>query len=248
MRGRLRYLVPNLFTAASAALGLFSMGLAVEREFELAAWFILWCVLLDKADGTAARLLNASSRFGTEFDSMADLIAFGLAPAMLVYTAGVSAWGIELGSVEGFLLVASCALFSLLAAVRLAHFNVVEHPPGERTFRGMPTTFCGIIVPSCILVLHAHGFGAELARYFPALMLLLGLAMVSPLPVPKVVPRKNKAFNIFQLANAVAVYVFGVLMIFPEYYLALAGLWIGVGTTYELFRPADPGGAEARST
>jgi CDP-diacylglycerol--serine O-phosphatidyltransferase len=72
-----RHLVPNLVTGASAALGLASIGLAMEVELYWSAWCILWCVLLDKADGTAARLLKGSSDFGKEFDSMADLIAFG---------------------------------------------------------------------------------------------------------------------------------------------------------------------------
>ena len=89
MNGAWRTLVPNLFTATSAVFGMVSMWMSVEGNFEWAAWFIFWCVLLDKADGTAARLLKGSSRFGMEFDSMADLVSFGLAPAVMVFAAGI---------------------------------------------------------------------------------------------------------------------------------------------------------------
>ena len=73
-------------------------------------------------------------------------------------------------------------------------------------------------------------------QYFPAVLLLLGLGMVSNLPLPKMLPRKSKAFNIFQISNIVFAYVAGFGMIFPEYLLGLAVAYILVGTTHGLLR------------
>jgi len=88
----LRYTIPNSFTAASLLLGIASIvttQLGGREYLELAGWMIVWCGLLDTMDGVAARILKATSSFGAEFDSMADLIAFGVAPAILVLNAGV---------------------------------------------------------------------------------------------------------------------------------------------------------------
>jgi len=78
---QLRYLIPNGFTASSMALGITSAYLSAHDQFTLAAWMITWGVLLDKLDGSAARLFNASSDFGVQFDSFADFVIFGIAPA-----------------------------------------------------------------------------------------------------------------------------------------------------------------------
>ena len=87
MNNVLRYTIPNSFTAASLLLGIASIvttQLGGREYLELAGWMIVWCGLLDTMDGVAARVLKATSSFGAEFDSMADLVAFGVAPAILV--------------------------------------------------------------------------------------------------------------------------------------------------------------------
>ena len=78
---RLRYTIPNSFTSLSLLLGIASIVTSQIGELELAAWIIVWCGLLDVLDGLSARLLKATSDFGAEFDSMADLVSFGVAPA-----------------------------------------------------------------------------------------------------------------------------------------------------------------------
>src|SRR5688500_2927318 len=118
--------------------GLASVANAVSGEPVLAAWLITWAVLTDKLDGTMARLFGASSRFGTEFDSFADFVAFGIAPATLFY--------VEVGALADWqgpkhhLLAACCALFVLAAAVRLARFNITQPPGADTYFYGLPTT------------------------------------------------------------------------------------------------------------
>ena len=91
----LRYTIPNGFTAFSLLLGITSIVTTQLGDLELAAWMIVWCGLLDTMDGVAARILKATSSFGAEFDSMADLVAFGVAPAILVLHAGMQMAGID---------------------------------------------------------------------------------------------------------------------------------------------------------
>ncbi len=79
------YVLPNLFTAASIFTGFVSMAAAINGEFEKAAWLIFLALIFDGLDGRVARLTNTCSRFGVEFDSLADIVSFGVAPALLIY-------------------------------------------------------------------------------------------------------------------------------------------------------------------
>lgn len=231
-----RFLIPNLFTASGAALGLASILLALEVSLYWASWCILWSVLLDKADGTAARLLNASSAFGTQFDSMADLIAFGLAPALLVYSAGRHAWNLSYGHPYWWVLLVGCSLYAICAAIRLARFNITSTSNGQRYFIGVPTTLCGAMVGAAILVAIKYQLPVYMMRNLPVFVGLMGIGMVSKLPVPKLLPRRNKALNSLQLANVVAIYLCGFTMKLPEYVLGLAILYLLGGSIYGLFR------------
>jgi CDP-diacylglycerol--serine O-phosphatidyltransferase len=236
-----RYLVPNGFTGVSAVLGLISLVLAIEGKLYWSAWCILWCALLDKADGTAARLLKASSEFGTEFDSMADLVAFGLAPAFLIYSAGRQAWGIDLDTPLWWVLIIGCLLHALGAAIRLARFNVAGLVRRKRYFTGIPSPLSGALVASAFLVGLKYGLPSSLLHTLPIVLCLLGVGMVSKLPVPKLIPRKNRVFNGFQIANIIAIYLCGIFMKFPEYVLSLAILYLVGGTVYGLIKEPPAG-------
>ena len=109
-----KYLVPNAFTALSMILGMAAVVLAASGDSDLAAWLILWGVLLDKLDGGAARMLGASSEFGAEMDSFADFATFGVAPAALIFfslTGGVIDQPGE-GTIAG-----ACAVYTLAVAI-----------------------------------------------------------------------------------------------------------------------------------
>jgi CDP-diacylglycerol--serine O-phosphatidyltransferase len=232
-----RFLVPNAFTAANLGLALTSIGLSLEGHLNLAAWLIIWSALLDKADGAAARLLKASSDFGVQFDSLADLIAFGLAPAVLIYAFGRRAWGVAGGSPLWWVLVACCGLYALLAAVRLARFNVsAVARPGRTWFTGIPSTLCGGIVASLALIADRHGLPLEVVRLFPLVLVLLALGMVSSLPLPKLVRRKNRVINVIQWSNVLVAYGCGFAMVLPEYLLFISGVYVLVGVAYGLLR------------
>ena len=111
--GRLRYSIPNSFTALSLLLGLGSIVSAQLGDLEFAAWLIVWCGLLDTMDGLAARLLKATSDFGAEFDSMADLVSFGVAPGVLVFNAGLELGNVQVDSGQFWVLTLACGVFVL---------------------------------------------------------------------------------------------------------------------------------------
>jgi len=89
-------------------------------ELEFAAWLIVWCGLLDTMDGVAARVLKATSSFGAEFDSMADLVSFGVAPAILIFNLGLQYGGVELETGQSWVLLIACGVFVLAGAIRFA--------------------------------------------------------------------------------------------------------------------------------
>ncbi len=240
---QLRFVVPNLFTALSALLSFGSIVLSLEGNFGLAAWLILWCVLLDKLDGAAARWLRASSAFGEEFDSMADLVAFGMAPAILVFCVGSNLLGLSPLDRIWWMLSLACAFYFLMTAVRLARFNAVEHVPGERSFVGIPTTLSGAIIATTFLVALKYQVPGPWLSAFLGLMPVLGLGMVSRLPVPKIGKRENRAMNGFQIINVVGVYLCGIAMIVPEYLMAVALVYLLVGTTHGLVQRTASQGA-----
>lgn len=230
--GILRYTIPNGFTAVSLLLGLASIVTMQVGDLELAAWMIVWCGLLDTFDGVAARLLKATSSFGAEFDSMADLVAFGVAPAMLVFNAGLQIAGVELDSGQFWVLLTACGVFVLAGAMRLARFNLTSEVPHGGWFTGVPITAAGGgLVSSMIIVLLRHEDVAgvlPLHLYFPILMFVLGILMVSRVRFPKAVVRESMIINVFQVVNIVAIVYCGIFRVFPEYLFGI-GVFLLIG-------------------
>jgi CDP-diacylglycerol---serine O-phosphatidyltransferase len=222
----LKYFVPNGFTAASLLVGLGSIVMSAEGNFELAAWMILWGTLLDKADGTAARLMKATSQFGVEFDSFADFVAFGIAPAALIYfrltTTGVWSGG------HRYLVMVAAGIYALALAIRLARFNVTTGGD-ETVFTGVPGTLMGAVVGSGYLTWAAHDGSEALLAYSPVMLLVCAALMVSNVRLPKLKMRRSKAVNLFQMANVAIAYVLGPLMLFPEYLFGQAVTYLTVG-------------------
>lgn len=222
---RLRYTVPNSFTALSLLLGVGSIVTTQLGALELAAWIIVWCALLDVMDGLSARLLKATSDFGAEFDSMADLVSFGVAPAVLVLNAGMQIGGVEYRSGQFWVLLVAISMFALAGAMRLARFNLTSDQPTRGWFAGVPITAAGGgMVPAVVLVLIHHPDVAALLPlhlYLPVLMFVLALLMISRLRFPKAVKRDNLFINIFQASVIVVVYYCGITRTWPEFLLII---------------------------
>ena len=229
MNSRLRYTIPNSFTALSLLLGVSSIITTQLGELELAAWIIIWCALLDVLDGVAARLLKATSDFGAEFDSMADLVSFGVAPAVLMLNAGIQIGGVEYASGQFWVLLVAVAIFVLAGAMRLARFNLASGGSGSGWFTGVPITAAGGgMVSSVVLVLIHHPevtMSLPLHLYLPVLMFVLSLLMISRLRFPKAKVRESLPMNIFQAVVISGVYYCGITRSYPEYLLGL-GIFI----------------------
>ena len=167
------YLLPNLITSLSMFMGFLSMVWAVQSRFEEAGLAIVLSALLDGMDGKVARLTHTASEFGVQYDSLADLIAFGLAPAFLL-------WQWQLESLGRFGVVVAF-LFAACGALRLARFNISTAVTGKRFFIGLPIPAAG-----CTVVAFLYFAGILPEFFLPALpyvsiviALGLGVLMVS---------------------------------------------------------------------
>src|SRR5215213_2131757 len=158
------YLLPSLLTMGNMFCGYACVVYAMRGEYETAAPFIGFAVILDMLDGRIARLTGTTSEFGVEFDSMADIISFGMAPAILSFQWGLSALG-RLGWAAGFLFVAA-------AAMRLARFNIQSATGGDkRYFVGMPSPAAAAIPAATVF---AYPWGLyDYREALPALAMVL---------------------------------------------------------------------------
>jgi CDP-diacylglycerol--serine O-phosphatidyltransferase len=164
-----KHIIPNMVTSGNLLCGMFSLMLAFNGRFVPAAWMVFFAVVFDGLDGKMARILGGGSQFGLEYDSLADLVSFGAAPAMLMYAASLKSFGGILGA------IVAC-FFALCVALRLARFNVV-HVPGP--FQGLPSPAGGLFVASFAMA----GFSLDASPVIMAAVLVLaGLLMVSSVP------------------------------------------------------------------
>lgn len=174
---KLNYILPNLFTAASAFVGMVSIIAAYQGSFVKAALLIFLSLILDGLDGRVARLTNSTSKFGMEFDSLADIVAFGVAPAMLFYFS----FGYEFGRI-GVLVV---ALYVVFGAIRLARFNVMSPASEPSVFIGVPIPTAAVFVTMWILIfLNYYEFVQDYAFVLLFIVLLSSVLMVSNIRYP----------------------------------------------------------------
>jgi CDP-diacylglycerol--serine O-phosphatidyltransferase len=143
------YLLPSLFTTGNLICGFFSLISTFNGQFLQAAVFIIIAHLLDGVDGSVARLTRATSQFGVEFDSLADLVSFGVAPATLVYFWALAPW-----QTWGWL--AAC-LYVVCGALRLARFNVQMRTVEKTHFVGLPIPAAAEMIAATVLMYYFLG-------------------------------------------------------------------------------------------
>ena len=166
-RANLLYILPNLFTASSIFVGVISIVEASKGHFVLASWLILLALVFDGLDGRIARMTNTTSQFGVEFDSLADIISFGIAPAMLMY--------FFIGHEFGRFGILVSALYVIFGAIRLARFNISTAKTDPNVFIGLPIPTAAVFVSMWILLFHKY----SLEDYSIILLFLaLGVAML----------------------------------------------------------------------
>lgn len=177
----LRLMIPNLVTMLAICAGLSGIRLAFEGRFEIAVAMVLLAAFLDAMDGRVARRLKATSKFGAQMDSLADVVNFGVAPALVVY-----AYLLDIARSLGWI---SALVFVVAAALRLARFNVMAESPGKPKwqadyFIGIPAPAAAVLVMLPVY-LGFLGFETGSVQAFVGALytLLIAFLMVSQLPV-----------------------------------------------------------------
>lgn len=173
------YLLPNLLTTAALFAGFYAIVAAMNGKFEPAAIAVFVAMVLDGLDGRVARMTNTQSAFGAEYDSLSDMISFGLAPALVMYIWSLSSlveygwqWG-KLGWLGAFIYVAA-------AALRLARFNTKVGSTDKRYFQGLPSPAAAAVVIGMVWVFFDQQVkGADVALPALVLTIVTGLLMVS---------------------------------------------------------------------
>lgn len=163
--------IPCIFTLANLLLGVVALVLTMDDDFVIAGASILLAMILDAMDGRVARKLDATSTFGKELDSLADLVSFGVAPAILVY-----AFKIKVLGMPGLII---CIIFALCGALRLARFNVLNI---SEYFMGVPITAAGSLVALLVLV------GTRIlipVVVYPVIVIVFAFLMVSNIKIRK---------------------------------------------------------------
>lgn len=166
------YLLPNLLTTAGLFSGFYAIVGSMKGQFEAAAVAIFVAMIFDGLDGRVARLTNTQSKFGAEYDSMADIVSFGVAPALVAYNWGLSSLG-KIGWVAAFIYVAC-------AALRLARFNTTVGTADKRYFQGLASPAAAAVISSMVWVGVEFGVNGQEFNVIVALVTVItGLLMVS---------------------------------------------------------------------
>ncbi|MEE8057310.1 MAG: CDP-diacylglycerol--serine O-phosphatidyltransferase [Pseudomonadales bacterium] len=179
VRRRGIYLLPNLFTTAALFSGFYAVVSGMHGKFETAAIAIFVAMILDGLDGRVARLTNTQSKFGAEYDSLADMVSFGVAPALVMFSWALSDLG-KFGWTCAFIYVAC-------AALRLARFNTQINTADKNYFSGLSSPAAAAVVAGIIWVCHdegwvGNGLPTELAVVAGCLTGLVGFLMVLNVP------------------------------------------------------------------
>lgn len=175
LRRRGIYLLPNAFTTAGLFCGFYAIVMAMGQKFDYAAIAIFSAMLLDSIDGRVARLTHTQSEFGAQYDSLADMVSFGAAPALVVYVWALQGMG-KLGWLAAFVYCAGGAL-------RLARFNTNIGVVDKRYFQGLPSPAAAALVAGFIWLMQDLGYaGGELSWAAWAITLYAGLTMVTNVP------------------------------------------------------------------
>jgi CDP-diacylglycerol--serine O-phosphatidyltransferase len=166
------YILPNLFTSAGLFAGFYSIVSTLNGDFERAAWAVVVSGICDAADGRIARLTATTSKFGVEYDSLSDLIAFGLAPALLAYEWALRPYG-KWGWSVAF-------LFVVCGALRLARYNVQIDNVEAVSFKGLPIPASAAMIVGTVLIFYKfHKPGPTEHPVVVFVMFILAVLMVS---------------------------------------------------------------------
>ena len=226
-RGRGIYLLPNLLTTGGLFGGFFAIIAASQGRFETACIAIFVAAVLDGLDGRVARLTNTQSEFGVQYDSLADLVSFGMAPALVMYHWSLVAMKLD-GTTAGKLGWLGAFLYAACAALRLARFNSQVAVTDKRWFIGLASPAAAGLMASFVWTCTDLGLSGEELRYFAlAVTVCAGLLMVSRIRYSSFKGGsgpKSERVPFFALLIAVAVLI-GLVLDPPKVLLAVGVLY-----------------------
>lgn len=179
------YVLPNLFTTANLFCGFYSAIASMKGMYEIAAVTILIAVVLDSLDGRIARMTHTTSKFGGEYDSLCDLVTFGVAPAILLYNWSLLSFG-KWGWLAAF-------LFVLCGALRLARFNVQIGVIDSRYFNGLPIPGGASVLATGVILYYFLGGEGR----FPNLLVMIGVVAIALFMVSSIKYYSFKDLNFF---------------------------------------------------
>ena len=216
------HILPSLFTTGNVFCGFYAFVAVLNEQFYFAAWAIVAGMIFDGLDGRIARLTKTTSAFGEQYDSLADIITFGMAPALLAYSWVLKPFG-RLGWMAAF-------LFLLCAALRLARFNVTKPEIRSEHFVGLPSPASAVVIASIVIAF--EDLFATRMNPFIMVMVVYALAflMVSNIKYP--------AFKRFDFKKRVVFsrFLFVILFIYVLATIPRVALFI-LGVTYAIIGP-----------
>lgn len=206
------YILPNLITAGSLFAGFYSMVATLNGNYATAAVWIFVAAICDGLDGKVARLTNTTSQFGVEFDSLADLVAFGVTPGLMMYAWALKPFG-RLGWLAAF-------LFVVCGALRLARFNVQVATVESKRFVGLPIPAAACMVASTVLLFTHFGWPSSYKKLaILVLIYLLAFLMVSSIKFysfkdPELIKRQPFGFLVLAVVLLIIVAAEPAIMMF----------------------------------
>ncbi len=233
------HILPSLFTTGNVFCGFYSTVAVLNEDFYFAAWAIVIGMIFDGLDGRIARLTKTTSAFGEQYDSLADIITFGMAPAFLVYSWVLKPFG-RLGWMAAF-------LFLLCAALRLARFNVSKPEVRSECFIGLPSPAAAIVIAS-IVIAFEDLFATRINPFIMVMVVyILAFLMVSNIKYPsfkKFDFRKRVVFSRFLF---VILFIY-VLATIPKVAIFILGFTYAVVGPISLIMANKKQGAESNKT
>jgi CDP-diacylglycerol--serine O-phosphatidyltransferase len=206
------YILPNLFTTGSLFAGFYSMVATMNGDYRTAAIWVLVSSIFDGLDGKVARLTGTSSKFGVEYDSLADLVAFGVTPGLLMYSWALKPFG-RLGWLAAF-------LFVVCGALRLARFNVQVNTVGSKRFVGLPIPAAASMVSATVLLFYHFGWPSSFKKlaililiYFLAFLMVSNVRYYS-FKDPGFIKRQPFVFLVLSILLLIIIAAEPVLMLF----------------------------------
>jgi len=206
------YILPNLFTTGSLFAGFYGMIAGINGDYKTAAICILVSAVFDGLDGKVARATGTTSKFGVEYDSLADLVAFGVAPGLIMYFWALKPFG-RLGWLAAF-------LFVVCGALRLARFNVQVETVESKRFVGLPIPAAASMVSATILFFHHMGWPSSYKKLAIIVMIyLLAFLMVSNVKYysfkdPEVIKKQPFGFLVLAVLLLIIIAAEPAIMIF----------------------------------